>query len=162
VTRGQRISLTAFVAVALILAGAATALYLSFRNAGELAIDVRETGPAGDQVSVRIPGGLVKAALLLVPDHVLCEPARAVRHRVPHLRAAAKALARSKDAVFVEIDGADESVRVAKQGEHLVIRIESDEESVYVRVPLALVGSILGKLEHVQFRGCAKHGGDSA
>ncbi len=161
-TRRQKISLAAFVGVALIFAGTVTAFFLSFHNAGELAIDVRETKPGGDQVSVRIPGGLVKAALLLVPDRVLCEPARAVRNRAPLLRAATKELARSEDAVFVEVESADESVRVAKEGEHLVIRVESNEESIRVRVPMRLVGAILERLERVRVGVSVSRGGESA
>lgn len=118
------------------------------KSLGMISVQVAEHRPGGSNVNLQIPGVLASAGLMFFPDVVCAEVADNMdNHWGTVVKAIESELATCPDAVFVEVTGSDENVLIRKEGVHLVIDIDSDDETVHVRVPLKLVTGVLAKFE---------------
>jgi hypothetical protein len=113
-----------------------------------LHVRVQEDGPDGERVSVNIPIQLVEAIL---PTIETDEMSGGMIHLHDadmegiDLRELLKALQDAPDAEFVTVEGRDESVRVAKENDFIVVKAEEDDgEKVRVTMPLDVVDAMLG------------------
>lgn len=118
--------------------------------AGErwLHVRVQEDGSRGENVNVNIPLSMVEALLPMIQT----DEFNGGRIRFDHgdlegidLRAALEAIQDAPDADFVTVKSDDETVRVAKEGNFLLVRVEdkSANEQVHVRMPLDVVDAML-------------------
>ena len=118
------------------------------KSLGMVSVQVAEHRPGGDNVSVMIPGALASAGLMFLPDVVCAGMAEGIDDRwATVVRAVERELSKCPDAVFVQVESDDENVLIRKEGVHLVIDVDSDDETVHVKVPVKLVAGVLGKIE---------------
>ena len=134
------------VALVVLAAGAGTAAWL--RHAyGTVEIEVHSTGPGGDDVSIKLPGALVRIAAEFIPAEARRETAREISTWLPVARAALSELSRCPDARLVDVKSRGESVRISKRGKLLLAEITSPGESVRVSLPLNAAQAVLDHLE---------------
>lgn len=132
-------------AVLLILACASSAALASERW---LHVRVEENGSRGENVNVNIPISMVEALLPMIQT----DEFNGGRIQLDHgdldgidLRAALEALQDAPDADFVTVKSDDETVRVAKEDNFLLVRVDGrgSDERVRVRMPLDVVDAML-------------------
>jgi hypothetical protein len=118
-----------------------------FWQGGLLVVQVHERGPHASDIALKLPAAPLQAMLALVPDGCIERNAEMTRV-LPHLRSIPRDLARIPNCVLVEVEdrGSDETVRIAKEGRHLVIDVRSPEETVHVSVPIRFLGAALKRL----------------
>lgn len=118
------------------------------KSLGMISVQVAEHGPGGSNVNLQIPGALASAGLMFLPDVVCAEMADNMDDRWGTVvKALGGELSRCPDAVFVQVKSPDETVLIRKEGVHLVIDVDSDDETVHVRVPIKLVTCVLSRIE---------------
>ena len=127
---------------------------ISFAGAADKWLHVRVEGYDDDErVNVNVPLSMVESMLPMIEmDELQNGKLRlgALDDDLQglDLRGLAVALRDAPDADFVRVESADENVRVAKEGEFLIIVVEEhgrrSAESVRVRVPLAVVDALIG------------------
>ena len=133
----------------------ALACMLTLTTAGAadkwLHVKVEEKGARGDNIDVNIPLSVVESMLPLIQVDEL-------RNGKLHLemeefgeidlRELAAALRETPDTDFVTVNSDDESVRVAKEGDFLVVRVEEHKkhssDQIRIRIPLAVVDALIG------------------
>jgi hypothetical protein len=142
-TRGTRLLLGIVIGGALLclatLGAGAAAVY----HGGTVAVEIDDDG---NRFRLNLPAGLVGAAIALTPAHALDEVTAEVRPFLPAVEAGWEELLATPDFVLVEVQSADEHVRVEKSGSRLEISVDSPDGQVRVGVPLRTVGSLLRKL----------------
>ncbi len=107
----------------------------------------------GEQnVSVNVPLSAAEPMLALVPHRILSDgqlslAGRDVPLNVGAMRDLWRALTEVGDTEFVTVDGEDETVRVARVGDQITVRVEDrDEEgseTVDVQLPIVVVDALL-------------------
>ena len=112
-------------------------------------VSVDGHGPDAETVRVNVPLRLVTSVLPMVEDEAL----RNGRLHLDHhdmdgidLPGLLRELRNAPEAEFVTVRNADESVRVAKEGDRFVIRVEEHgerPENVRVTVPLQVLDALL-------------------
>ena len=119
-----------------------------------LHVRVEENGPRGERVSVNVPLELVERMLPLISIDELQHGTLDLDDDLEgiDLRELAAALRDAPDADFVTVQREDENVRVSKEGEFLVVRVQAQgrhsDEKVRVRIPLAVVDALFGGEPH--------------
>ncbi len=132
-------------ALVLLVAGAGTAVWLAHAY-GTLELEVHSSGPTGDDVSVRLPGGLVRIAAALVPREARRESAREIAEWLPVAKAALSELSRCPDAHLVDVRSHGDTVRISKRGDVILAEVTSRRENVRVSIPLRAAGAVLAAL----------------
>lgn len=134
------------------LAIALTAAVVSFaayvHHHGVVVVEVQERN--GTDLRLRVPGALVQAVLPLIPNRIWddsCGEDWAVWTTVA--RRIIGEMESCPDFIAVECRNAGECVHVAKEGGHLVVRVDAPGEKVRVSVPLPLVAAILRTVERI-------------
>jgi hypothetical protein len=128
---------------------AVTTFAVNAYRAGMLVVRVRESGPHGTDLAIRIPAILVPIAMRAVPDEQLRQAAHEAANWAPAVRAMTKVLSDSPDFVLVHVDSPGESVHIRKQDHSLVVDVSSVEEKVYVSLPLGVLNAVMRRLEGV-------------
>ena len=119
-----------------------------------LHVRVTETGEEGEpreNVSVNLPLGAVEAFLAMAPVNMIEEHQQQLAEHgvsVSALRAMWTELKEVGDTEFVTVESADDTVRVARTGDQIQVRVEEtqesgDTESVLVDLPIAVVDALL-------------------
>ncbi len=117
-------------------------------RAGVIEIDIRSKGAGGtDLHGLRIPEALAEAALLCIPNSVFEEAGAEVGEWGPVMRKACDILEEQDDFTLVEVRSHDEYVEIRKEGNQLVIKVDSSDERVHVKVPLGLAKTVAKKFE---------------
>ncbi len=149
--RKNRVALLFLGGILLLVGITAGALASAVMDKGTIEILIQEKGTDGNRISIQVPGALVSAALLCVPNHLIrCEIEDDLDDLGKYLRLVSTVcdeLAKLPDFVMVEVDERDEHVRITKEGSRLVVHVESDDESVFVALPLPVVEVAIAKLE---------------
>jgi hypothetical protein len=114
-----------------------------------LHIKVRE-GEEGSRVSINLPLSVVEAAAPLIPEEARTAGRLQIDGQelsVGDLRRIWREAQRQPDGTFITVDDASGSVRVARRGDHLLIRaVDHDRhhgDRVEVRIPSAVVDALL-------------------
>ncbi len=124
-----------------------------------LHVQVNEGGDAGSKVHVNLPLALAEAALAVVPDKVMGKVTEKLSEKdvsIADVRKLWAELKASGDAEFVTVEEADETVRVAREGEWIRVRVDKkgqDAEKVQVDIPITVVDALLsGEGEELNLR----------
>jgi hypothetical protein len=116
-----------------------------------LHVHVEEDGERGETVKINVPLSVVETMLPLIEvDDLQRGKVRLDDDDLEgiDLRELATALRDTPDADFVTVESEDETVRVAKEGDFLIVHVDERDghsgETVRVRMPLAVVDALLG------------------
>jgi hypothetical protein len=121
------------------LVGAATLASMSY-----VVVDVKEQGPKGLHLIVPVPLIAADAALAFAPKHAASVHLGGdVERYIPVAKEMAAELRTLPDAELVHVQEDGQDVRIAKAGDHLEIRVVSQDEKVSVNVPLAALDQVL-------------------
>jgi hypothetical protein len=119
-------------------------------------VRVTETGAEPTHVVVNLPLSLVEAAIKVIPEEVHKDidlELNEVDFDLEDLRQFWKDVRDTDDATFVTVESADETVRIAKEGELLIARTTErrteQATEVDVRFPFAVLDAL--------FQGTAEH-----
>ncbi len=132
-------------AIVLVAAGAGTAAWLAHAY-GTVEVEVHSRGASGDDVSIRLPGALVRLAAEFIPAEARRESAREIAQWLPVARAALSELSRCPDARLVDVRSRGETVRISKRGDVLVAEISSRGEDVRLSVPIRAAAALIDHL----------------
>ncbi len=146
-SRRDRITLAVvIVAVAVVsLVGAAIAATLT--DSGVIVVNIREGAREETDIRIALPAGPVLMAMHFVPNCCFDEvPAEALRY-MGVARELCDVLSEQPDFTLVEVEGRGETVLVRKEGKNLVVRVDEDDTSIFVSVPLGAVEKVAKKLE---------------
>ena len=119
-----------------------------------LHVRVENNGPRGERVNVNLPLDLIERMLPLISVDDLRGGKLELDDELGgiDLRELAVALRDAPDADFVTVQSDDQNVRVSKEGDYLLIRVEergrNSSEKVRVRLPLAVVDALVGGNPH--------------
>jgi hypothetical protein len=144
---GERLALAVILGLGVVTCGTAGAAAYAWKRAGTVRIAIHENRPGGDDLSLRLPGLLLNAAIAVCPVPADTEFHARLHDVAPALRAVAARLDEMPDAVLVDAASDDGTVRIEKSGQELVIRVVSPGERVEIAVPLGSVRRLLTKLE---------------
>jgi len=141
---GTRLVLAIVVSAVVIAALSIGVVSAAIYRAGT--VDVEVVDLDGSNVSLRLPGALIHAGVMFVPEHVLTEAAFETEPWWPAVRAAWEGLEEYDEVVLVEVDGPHEQVRVAKRGGVLVIDVNDHGTEIHIAVPVGTVSLLIDKL----------------
>ena len=144
---GERLALAVVLGLAVLVSGTAGATAYAWHRAGNVRIEVHQSGPGGTDLSLKLPGALVNAAIALCPFPSDAELHARLEDMTPVLRSISGRLASIPDAVLVDVKDEGGTVRVEKSGQDLLIHVASPRERVEVSVPLESVRRLVEKLE---------------
>jgi hypothetical protein len=113
------------------------------QQTGLLIVDVRKQD---GRLFLPVPMLLVNGALSFAPIANKISMNDNVENHSDVVRAAATELLQCPDGPFVEVDTPDTKLRIAKKGENLIVDLESDDEEVYVQIPIKATGKTFAKL----------------
>ena len=113
-------------------------------------VEITGDGAETENLNLNLPLSAARALLAMVPDDVISDgQLRLEEHGVPFsvsaLRDVWQELMKVGDTEFVTIEQDDETVRVARAGDNIEIRVEDrdDNETVDVELPVAVVDALL-------------------
>ena len=113
---------------------------------GAVSIRVRGKQPGGENVCLILPAAVAPVGVWLAPKKELRRAVNEAEPYMPALVAATDELARCPDFTLVEVNNPREKVRIAKQGDHLVIDVDDPNETVHVSVPLEAARLVAAQL----------------
>ena len=147
------------------------AVGVAHAQASDLWFHVQVQEGDATSVNINLPLSLIEKALPMIPqDEIHLDDGGlhidGVQWTLEDLRELWAEIRNSPDMTFISVDEVDESVRVSKSGEHMLVRVDErhgDGEQVNVKIPLAVVEALLAgsgeKLQiEVAFRALADHG----
>lgn len=114
-------------------------------------VEITGDGEDADTINVNLPLSAAKALLAMVPDDVISDgqlrlEEQGVPFSVSALRDVWQELMKVDDTEFVTIEQENETVRVARAGDNVEVRIEERDdgnETVDVVLPIAVVDALL-------------------
>jgi hypothetical protein len=101
----------------------------------------------GRHVHVWVPAAIVPIAMHVVPSRHLSHAAAQAGPWLPTLRALTRELKKYPDADLVEVEDANQHVRIRTQHGRLLIDVTEPAESVHVACPLATIEDVSRQLE---------------
>jgi hypothetical protein len=143
-TRGTCLLLTAVIGGPVILAATLGAGVAAVYHAGTAAVEIED---GGHQLRLRVPAGLLGAAVALAPASAIDDAASELSPFLPAIRAGWQELSEAPDFVLVEARSGDESVLIVKSGSRLEVSIDTPDSRVRVAVPLGTLRQVLRRLE---------------
>jgi hypothetical protein len=117
------------------------------QKTGVMIVDVQ--GKDG-RVFLPIPMGLINGALSFAPVSSNISLPNHFEDHSEVMQAAAQALIDCPDGRFVEVDSRDAQVLISKKGENMIIDVKSDDEKIYIQIPIRATGKTLSKLASLQ------------
>jgi invasion protein IalB len=117
------------------------------QKTGVMIVDVQSKD---GRVFLPIPVGLINGALSLAPVSSNISLPHQFEDHSEVMQAAAQALIDCPDGPFVEVDSRDAQVLISKKGENMIIDVKSDDEKVYIQIPIRATGKTLSKLASLQ------------
>lgn len=115
---------------------------------GWLHVHIEGAADEGERMALNLPLGAVGAVLAMAPRGMVSSDGQLVipeEHgvSVSELRTMWRELMAAGDSEFVTMQRADQSVRVARTGEQVQVRVTGPEETVSVDLPVAVVDALL-------------------
>lgn len=115
-----------------------------------LHVRVVDQGAKHESVRINIPLSMVEGILPAIDSEGLKQGRIKIGDKAVEgvdLHAVWTSLKAAEDGEYVTVDGQDESVRVSKQGDFMLVRVEGGEgehaERVNMKIPLAVVDALL-------------------
>lgn len=108
---------------------------------------VDEDHSDGRHVHVWIPAAIVPMAMHVVPSRHLKRAVARAGPWLPTLRALSKELKKYPDAELVEVEDANQHVRIRTRNGRLLIDVNAPDETVHVACPLAMIEDVSRQLE---------------
>jgi hypothetical protein len=120
--------------------GAATAI-----GRGLVQVEVDSGGHDGDQFGLAIPAALIDLVLWIAPVNLVADeiPIEEIRPYLPVMHELSRQIEQLPDAVFVEVTGPDETVRIEKRNGRFIVDVTGHSERVHVSVPVSTVASLM-------------------
>ena len=131
--------------IALGLCGTVAAAGAYTFHEGVMRVDEDQFG--GRHVHVWVPAAIVPIAMHMVPSRHLSHAAAQAGPWLPTLRALTRELKKYPDADLVEVEDANQHVRIRTQHGRLLIDVTEPGESVHVACPLAMIEDVSRQLE---------------
>jgi len=141
---GSRIFLAVSAAVSILMLATLGAAAAAVYRSGTVAVAVEP--PDGGGLSISVPAILIHIAVALAPAEMLDEVRDELRPVWPTIRAAARELDRAPDFVLLEIRSGGERVIVEKEARRMLVRIETDGDTVRVSIPIRTVRRIVDRV----------------
>lgn len=114
---------------------------------GVIRVDVVEQRQGGQHVHLWVPATVVPVGLHLAPKKEIERAAAETRQYLPLIRAVSHELQRYPNATFVEVQDAEQHVRISTQNGKIHIDVDSPDEVVHVAVPLETLLDVSDTLE---------------
>ena len=117
-----------------------------------LHVQITGEDEGAENVSINVPLSAAEPMLALVPHRILSDgrlslAGRDVPMNVAAIRDLWRALTEVGDTEFVTVQGEDETVRIARTGDQLTVKVEEREEegseTVDVQLPIVVVDALL-------------------
>lgn len=121
-------------------------------TAAQAWLHVQMTGDGSENVNLNLPLSVAEPLLALAPDRILPDgqldlAEQGLPVKVSAMRDTWRALMDVGDTEFVTVEGDNETVRVARNGDQIEVRIEdrggASDETVEVQLPIAVVDALL-------------------
>jgi hypothetical protein len=106
----------------------------------------------GKNIFLPVPVGLMNFGLNMVPGEMLSQVSEDLGPHRKIVQSLANELENIPDTDFVEVQGRQEHVLVSKSGRNLIIDVQTEDETVYVSVPIRATGNIVAKLASMNER----------
>jgi hypothetical protein len=113
---------------------------------GAVRVEVREKARGGEHIRLAVPALVAPIAARLVPREKLRRASRDLQQWLPAIEVASEELLRCPDGPLVEVDSRTEHVRIAKQGDSLVVDVDDPGETVHVSFPLRMLAYTASQL----------------
>lgn len=118
-------------------------------SAGTLSLEMKRSGER--PLRLAVPGALVQAGLYCLPQVAAAHAeelsgGRAGEDWRPLIGSLCAALAESPAGEFVRVESDGECVIVSKNGRHLLVQVETGEESIRLQIPLRSLRGIARQL----------------
>jgi len=120
----------------------AVATVYTFRE-GTIRVDVDEHRSGGSHVHLWVPAALVPAAMHFVPDDKLQEAAAHAHEALPIVKIVAKELGNYPNAEFVQVDSAEEHVKVSVRNGKVYVDVQDHGDEVHVAVPVSTIEDVI-------------------
>ena len=106
-----------------------------------------DSGDADEQVTVNLPLSLIEKAIPMIPEtameHGRIQFDKGTEITIADLRDMWADIQSQPDFIIARVESDRENVRVAKEGDYIVVRVdEDDSENVNVRIPVAVVDAL--------------------
>jgi hypothetical protein len=98
-------------------------------------------------VHVWVPAAIVPIAMHVVPSRHLSHATAQISPWLPTIKALTKELKRYPDAEFVDVQDANDHVRIRTRNGKLLIDVTERDETVHVTCPLAMIEDVSRQLE---------------
>jgi hypothetical protein len=121
-------------------------------SASYVVVDVREAGPEGHHFVVPVPLVLAQAALALAPAHAQELRCPEVARYLPVAQRLIAELRRVPDAELVRVEQPDQTVRIRKAGDQLLVDVQDHDQEAHVALPLEAAQQILASYSGEGFR----------
>jgi hypothetical protein len=108
---------------------------------------VDEDHDNGRHIHIWFPAAIVPIAMHVVPSRHLERAAANVGPWLPTIRAVTKELKKYPEAALVEVENANQHVRIRTHNGRLLIDVTDIHETVHVACPLALIQEVSTQLE---------------
>jgi hypothetical protein len=111
----------------------------SIVTSGLVTVKVNETKPGGTNLYVPVPAGLLYLGLDVLPlldhNHEMARARKEMGAWAPAVQAVAQSLEDCPDAVLVDVQERNETVKIVKVGRTIEIRVHGDDGDVHVSLP---------------------------
>lgn len=101
----------------------------------------------GRHVHVWVPAAIVPMAMHVVPSRHLKHAVAQAGPWLPTVRALSKELRKYPEAELVEVEDANQHVRIRTHNGRLLIDVSAPDETVHVACPLAMIEDVSRQLE---------------
>lgn len=128
--------------------GMATAT--TFRH-GSIRVQISSDHPGGDNINLVVPATLAEAAIALAPVGLLRDeiPMGEIAPFLPAIPALARELEDLPDAIYVEVSGPNETVRIEKKDGRFIIDVNDRYQTVHVSIPVTTVNRAIRKAQRL-------------
>ncbi|MCI0413088.1 hypothetical protein L0222_09835 [bacterium] len=117
------------------------------QKTGVLIVDVQSRD---GHMFLPVPMLLVNTALNFAPVTDRVNLPNELNEHSDLIQAAANELMRCPDGPFVEVNTPDEKVWIAKKGANIIVDVKSEDEKVYVQIPIQATGKVIAKLASLE------------
>lgn len=133
-----------FLALAITFVAAAG---VAIQKTGVVIVDVQKRD---GRIYLPIPLLLVNTALSFAPVSSQVHIPEELQRHSDLIQAAAAELLQCPDGPFVEVTSRDDRVFIGKEGENIIVDVQSPDETVHIQVPIRATGKTIAKLARLE------------